>query len=87
MSKGNFIDPARHDRQIRRRCIRSRLPLLLAGPRCAVSEERVEGYRISSKAWNATRFMLQYASFRSAAKPATLILLSCSQRLDSQPAF
>lgn len=76
-SKGNVIDPLVMIDKFGADAFRFSLAAFAAqGRDVRFSEERVEGYRhFINKLWNATRFMLQYASFRSAAKPATVDLV------------
>lgn len=71
-SKGNVIDPLVMIDKFGADAFRFSLAAFAAqGRDVRFSEERVEGYRhFINKLWNATRFMLQYGSFRSASKPA-----------------
>jgi len=70
-SKGNVIDPLLMIDKFGADAFRFSLVAFAAqGRDVRFSEERVEGYRhFINKLWNAARFMIQYASLRSAERP------------------
>ncbi len=70
-SKGNVIDPLTMIERFGADAFRFSLAAFAAqGRDVRFSEERVEGYRhFINKLWNATRFMVSYAEFRSPKAP------------------
>lgn len=71
-SKGNVIDPLIMIDKFGADAFRFSLAAFAAqGRDIRFSEERVEGYRhFINKLWNATRFMVTYAEFRSKTAPS-----------------